>query len=106
MGEGTDLVLLAFERRREAAASRRGPKSENVDHRPTAAVPAAARVKTSLTRRLSQVSLGRLVLQQRSAWSFLTSDQTFFLVPIGRHKGILPKRDAIDFPINEGSQFN
>jgi len=30
-------------------ASRRGPKAENVDLRPTAAVPAAARAKTSLT---------------------------------------------------------
>ena len=44
------LVLMVFERRSVAAASGRGPKAENVDLRPTAAVPAAARAKTSLTR--------------------------------------------------------
>jgi len=50
LGAATDLVLLVFERRRVAAASRRGPEAENVGLRPTGAAPAAARAKASLTR--------------------------------------------------------
>ncbi len=53
------LVKLVFERRRLAAASRRGPEAENVDLRPTAAVAAATRTKTSLTSDLSPGSPGR-----------------------------------------------
>jgi len=52
-GGDRHLVILVFERRRVAAASRRGPEAENGDLRPTAAVPAATRAKTSLTRCLS-----------------------------------------------------
>ena len=45
---GRHPISLVFERRRVAAASRRGTQAENVDLRPTPAVPAAARAKTSL----------------------------------------------------------
>ena len=53
---GAHLVILVCERRKVAAASGRGPQAENVDLRPTAAVPPAYRAKTSLTRCLASWS--------------------------------------------------
>jgi len=44
------LVLRVFERRRVAAAGRRGPKAEDIDLSPTAAVPAATRAKNEEER--------------------------------------------------------
>jgi hypothetical protein len=47
-GGDTLLILLVFARHREAAASRRGPKEENIT--PSAPVPEATLAKTSATR--------------------------------------------------------
>ncbi len=56
-GGDTLPILLVFERQTDAAASRRGPKEENIN--PSAPVPEATLAKTSATRCLSPGSSPR-----------------------------------------------